>query len=60
MGVDLMLSKSQKESAICNLKNAIQYYNIAYTFADNEQKKIEYAVIISKLENELQELNDDK
>ena len=55
-----MLKESQKQSSINNLKNAIQYYNTAYTFADNEQKKIEYAVIIGKLEKELQELQDDK
>ena len=58
MGVGLMLRESQKQSSINNLKNAIQYYNTAYTFADNEQKKIEYAVIIGKLEKELQELQD--
>ena len=60
MGVGLMLRESQKQSSINNLKNAIQYYNTAYTFADNEQKKIEYAIMIKKLKNELQELNNAK
>ena len=55
-----MLRESQKQSSINNLKNAIQYYNTAYTFADNEQKKIEYAIMIKKLKNELQELNNAK
>ena len=55
-----MLSKSIHEKCVNNIENAIRYFNTAYTFAENEQKKIEYAIMIKKLKNELQELNNAK